>query len=220
MQFHVPTLCLVTDRLRCNGRRIEDVVDAAVDGGVGLVQLREKDLPAAELYALARCLKDVVGSRALLFVNDRVDIALAANADGVQLGENALPLEAARQIAGDRVRNSLLLGRSVHSVAGALKAEAQGADLLVLGTIFPTASHPGAVTGGSRIVREVASAVSLPFLGIGGIDATNAGELIAQGAVGAAVITAITTAEDPAAASADLLAAMQAAVLSVPAKAM
>jgi thiamine-phosphate pyrophosphorylase len=220
MQFHVPTLCLVTDRLRCNGRRIEDVVDAAVDGGVGLVQLREKDLPAAELYALALRLKDVVGRRALLFVNDRVDIALAANADGVQLGENALPLEAARQIAGDRVRNSLLLGRSVHSVAGALKAEAQGADLLVLGTIFPTASHPGAVTGGSRIVREVASAVSLPFLGIGGIDATNAGELIAQGAVGAAVITAITTAEDPAAASADLLAAMQAAVLSVPAKAM
>jgi thiamine-phosphate pyrophosphorylase len=220
MQFHVPTLCLVTDRLRCNGRRIEDVVDAAVDGGVGLVQLREKDLPAAELYALALRLKDVVGRRALLFVNDRVDIALAANADGVQLGENALPLEAARQIAGDRVRNSLLLGRSVHSVAGALKAEAQGADLLVLGTIFPTASHPGAVTGGSRIVREVASAVSLPFLGIGGIDATNAGEVIAQGAIGAAVITAITTAEDPAAASADLLAAMQAAVLSVPAKAM
>ena len=210
----------MTDRLRCNGRRIEDVVDAAVDGGVGLVQLREKDLPAAELYALALRLKDVVGRRALLFVNDRVDIALAANADGVQLGENALPLEAARQIAGDRVRNSLLLGRSVHSVAGALKAEAQGADLLVLGTIFPTASHPGAVTGGSRIVQEVASAVSVPFLGIGGIDATNAGEVIAQGAVGAAVITAITTAEYPAAAAADLLAAMQAAVLSVPAKAM
>ena len=220
MQFHVPTLCLVTDRLRCNGRRIEDVVDAAVDGGVGLVQLREKDLPAAELYALALRLRDVVGRRALLFVNDRVDIALAANADGVQLGENALPLEAARQIVGDRVRNSLLLGRSVHSVAGALKAEAQGADLLVLGTIFPTASHPGAVAGGSRIVREVGSAVSVPFLGIGGINATNAGEVIAQGAVGAAVITAITTAEDPAAASADLLATMQAAVLSVPAKAM
>ena len=220
MQFHVPTLCLVTDRLRCNGRRIEDVVDAAVDGGVGLVQLREKDLPAAELYALALRLKDVVGRRALLFVNDRVDIALAANADGVQLGENALPLEAARQIAGDRVRNSLLLGRSVHSVAGAQKAEAQGADLLVLGTIFPTASHLGATTGGSRIVREVASAVSVPFLGIGGIDATNAGEVIAQGAVGAAVITAITTAENPAAASADLLATMQAAVSSVPAKAM
>ncbi len=216
MQFHVPTLCLVTDRLRCNGRRIEDVVDAAVDGGVGLVQVREKDLPAAELYALALRLKDVVGRRALLFVNDRVDIALAANADGVQLGENALPLEAARQIAGE----SLLLGRSVHSVAGALKAEAQGAALLVLGTIFPTDSHPGAVTGGSRIVREVASAVSLPFLGIGGIDATNAGELIAQGAVGAAVITAITTAEYPAAAAADLLATMQAAVSSVPAKAM
>ena len=205
MPLSYPTLCLVTDRLRCNGRRIEDVVDAAVDGGAGMVQLREKDLPATELFSLAQRLKDVIGSRAQLFINDRIDIALAANADGVQLGENALPLQAARQVSGRK----LLLGRSVHSVSGGLDAEAQGADILTLGTIFPTASHPGARAGGSELVREVAAAVKIPFLGIGGIDASNVGRIIAEGAAGAAVITALTTAPDPAAAASALLQAMR-----------
>ena len=158
MLFATPALCLVTDRLRCNGRRIEDVVDAAVEGGVGLVQLREKDLPAADLYELALSLRAITKGRARLFINDRVDVALAAEADGVQLGENALPVDAARRIVGDR----LLLGRSVHSVAGAIDAEEKGADLLTLGTIFATASHPGAYTGGIALVEEVAAAVSLP----------------------------------------------------------
>ena len=153
-----------------------------------MVQLREKDLSAAELYALALRLRDVVGGRASLFINDRIDLALAVEADGVQLGENALPIEAARQVAA----GNLLLARSVHSVAGALEAQAKGADLLTLGTVFPTASHPGAYTGGLSLVREVADSVSLPFLGIGGIDASNAGQVIAAGASGAAVITAIT----------------------------
>ncbi|MCY3639067.1 MAG: thiamine phosphate synthase [Chloroflexi bacterium] len=207
MRLNIPTLCLVTDRQRCNGRRIEDVVDSAIDGGVGLVQLREKDLPAVELYSLALRLKDVVGNRALLFVNDRVDVSLAAGADGAQLGETALPLQAARQIAGGK----LLLGRSVHSVDGAVEAQSQGADLLTLGTIFPTASHPGGVTGGIALVREVAAAVDLPFLGIGGIDAENVGDVIACGASGAAVITTITTAPDPSAAASSLRDAMRSA---------
>ena len=212
MLFPTPTLCLVTDRLRCNGMRIEDVVDAAVEGGVGLVQLREKDLPAADLYDLALSLRAITKGRAQLFINDRVDVALAAEADGVQLGENALPVDAARRIVGDR----LLLGRSVHSVAGAIDAEKSGADLLTLGTIFPTASHPGAYTGGTALIQEVAASINLPFLGIGGIDATNAGHVIAAGANGAAVITAITTAEDPACAASSLLAAMRSATAPAP----
>ena len=216
MQVSHPILCLVTDRHRCNGRRIEDVVEAAVDGGVGLVQLREKDLSAADLFALALRLKSAIRDRALLFVNDRIDVALAADADGVQLGENALPLRTARRVAGEK----LLLGRSVHSVDGAANAEAQGADLLVLGTIFPTSSHPGARAGGTELVREVAAAVSVPFLGIGGIDASNVARVIAQGAAGAAVITAITTASDPAAESARLLEAMQTATAPYPATAL
>ena len=200
-----PILCLVTDRRRCNGRKIEDVVGAAVDGGVGIVQLREKDLPAAELYYLALRLKSAMQGKGLLFVNDRIDVALAANADGVQLGENALPLHTAKQLAGGK----LLLGRSVHSIDGAVKAEAQGADILLLGTIFPTATHPGARTGGAGLVRDVAASVSLPLLGIGGIDASNVGQVIAKGASGAAVISAITMADDPAVASCALLREMR-----------
>lgn len=212
MWLSFPLLCLVTDRLRCNGRPFEDVVDAAVEGGVGMVQLREKDLPAADLYALSLRIKDVIDNRALLFINDRADLALAVRADGVQLGENALPIEAARRISGRK----MLLARSVHSVAGALDAEARGADLLTLGTVFPTASHPGAYTGGLSLVKEVAAAVSVPFLGIGGIDASNAGQIIAAGASGAAGITAITTAEDPSAAASSLLESMRAASLPSP----
>ena len=181
-----------------------------------MVQLREKDLPAAELYALALRLKSAIRGRALLFVNDRIDVALAADADGVQLGENALSLPVAKRIAG----GELLLGRSVHSVDGAVNAEAQGADLLVLGTIFPTTSHPGARAGGAQLVREVAAAVRAPFLAIGGIDTSNVGEAVAGGAAGAAVITAITTASDPAAQSARLLDAMQSAAAPSPAKAL
>ena len=210
MQISHPILCLVTDRQRCNGRRIDDVVEAAVDGGVGIVQLREKDLPAAKLYTLALRLKSAIRGRALIFVNDRIDVALAAEADGVQLGENALPIQSARRL----VNGKLLIGRSVHSVSGAVRAEAQGVDLLVLGTIFPTGSHPGALTGGPELVREVTSAVSLPLLGIGGIDTSNAGEVIASGAAGAAVISAISMADDPAAASASLLHEMKLAANS------
>ena len=215
MQLSYPLLCLVTDRLRCNGRPLEDVVDAAVEGGVGMVQLREKDLPAADLYALSLRIKDVVGNRALLFINDRVDLALAVKADGVQLGETALPIEVARQISGRK----MLLARSVHSVAGALDAETRGADFLTLGTVFPTASHPGAYTGGLSLVREVADAVSVPFLGIGGIDSSNTEQVIAAGASGAAVITAITTAEDPSDSAAVLLQSMRAASLQSPVRA-
>ena len=210
MQFSHPLLCLITDRHRCDGRRIEEVVEAAVEGGVGMVQLREKDLPAAELYTLALRLKGAVRGRALFFVNDRIDVALAADADGVQLGENALPLDLARGLVG----SSMLLGRSVHSVSGAITAESQGADLLVLGTIFPTGSHPGALTGGLDLVREVAAAVNLPFLGIGGIDESNAKDVVAGGAAGAAVISAIGMATNPASASASLLEEMKSAAVT------
>lgn len=215
MRLAYPMLCLVTDRRRCNGRAIEDVVDAAVAGGVGMVQLREKDLDGAALYSLALRLKEVIGDRALLFVNDRVDVALAAGSDGAQLGENALPVDAARRACGGR----LLLGRSVHSVEGAVDAEQQGADLLTVGTIFPSASHPGGRTGGAALVREVAAAVDAPFLGIGGVDAGNAGRVVGAGAAGAAVITAITMADDPAAAAASLLDGMRRAAGETPTRA-
>lgn len=199
-ELALPSLCLVTDRNRCDGRALVDVVDRAVVGGANMVQLREKDLPARDLHSLALRIRDVTVGRALLFVNDRLDVALACGADGVQLGEDALPVDAAREVAAGR----LLLGRSVHSVGGALEAQSKGADLLVLGTVFPTTSHPGVAAGGLGLVREVAGSVSIPIIAIGGIVADNAASVMEAGASGAAVITAITRSQDPRRAAAGL----------------
>ena len=207
MRLSFPCLCLVTDRRQCGGRSLESVVADAVEGGVGIVQLREKDLPPNELYALALRLKDAIAGRALLFVNDRVDVALACGADGVQLGEDALPLNAAKAAARG---GGLILSRSVHSIDGAMAAQAQGADMLTLGTIFPTGSHPGVQTGGLELVQEVAAAVNTPFLAIGGVKPDNAASLIAAGASGAAAISAIAASPDPRAAASALMLNMKA----------
>ena len=171
------------------------------------MQLREKDLPGGQLLELAGKLRRVTEGSALLFVNGRVDVALACGADGVQLGEDAFPVEAARRVAGER----LIVGRSVHSLEGALEAEEVGADFLVVGTVFPTGSHPDGDTVGPQLLSEVAKRVRIPFLGIGGIHAGNLRRVMAEGASGAAVISAILSAPDPHEAAAQLKAAMKAA---------
>ena len=204
VRFDEPLLCLVTDRYRCGARSLEEVVDAAVEGGVGMVQLREKDLSALRLFDLAKRLRGITGSRALLFVNDRLDVALAVDADGVQLGEEGLSLGGARKVAGNR----LLLSKSIHSVEGGVGAEAQGADLLVAGTIFHTNSHPDGSPQGPTLLQEMRRRVTIPYLGIGGITAQNVGLVLHAGAVGAAVISAITMADDPALAARGLMDAM------------
>lgn len=208
----LPCLCLVTDRHRCEGRRLEAVVEAAVCGGVNLIQLREKDLAAGKLLALARRLRDLTKGRALLFVNDRIDVALACEADGVQLGEEGLPLEVARDIA----RGRLLLGRSVHSVEGAVAAEVGGADLLVVGAIFPTGSHPGVAAAGVELLDRIRRRVGIPVLAIGGVKAQTVKLVIGAGASGAAVITAITQSPDPKRAAEEIMAQMRAAWSSSP----
>ena len=214
----LPSLCLVTDRRQRPDVPLEDIVDRAVSGGVGIVQLREKDLPASQLYTLALRLKDAINGRALLFVNDRIDVAIAAGAHGVQLGETALPLDAAKSLASATAPRGarLLLGRSVHSAHGAIAAQAHGADIITLGSVFPTNSHPGTPAGGIPLVKSAAQAVSIPILAIGGVNAQNIGGVITAGASGAAVITAIAAATDPQAASAALAQNMRAAWASRP----
>ncbi|MYA61268.1 MAG: thiamine phosphate synthase [Dehalococcoidia bacterium] len=201
----LPCLCLVTDRGRTASDDIVNTARGAVAGGVGMVQLRDKDCPAAEMLSLARELRSVTEGRALLIVNDRVDIALLSGADGVQLGENGLDAASARRLVG----SEMLIGRSVHSVEGAVKAESSGADFLVLGTIFETASHPGADTGGLKLVRDVTDRIGIPVIGIGGISKSNVAGLVESGAAGAAVITAVSMAADPKAASLNILEAMR-----------
>jgi thiamine-phosphate pyrophosphorylase len=196
----VPCLALVTDRQAAQGRRLETVVAAALDGGVNLVQLREKDLSARELWGLAIRLRELTEGRALLLVNDRLDVALAAGADGVHLAGHSLPPAAARAALGP----GRLVGCSVHDTAEAEEAARGGADFLFVGTLYPSRSHPGRAGGGPRLVEELREAVDLPLVGIGGITARTAREVLMAGARGVAVISAIMAAPDPAAAAARL----------------
>ncbi len=191
----VPCVSLVTDR-RVSGsvEALLAAVEAAVAGGVSLVQMREKDLPDAEQLVLARRLRELTAGRALLFVNDSVSIALAASADGVQLAERSRSVASARDAMGSR---RLLVGRSVHDLAGATDAAEQGADVLVVGEVFETATHPGQPAVGTGLVEQIAGAVSVPVLGIGGITAANAPDVIAAGAAGVAVIAGVLAADDP-----------------------
>ena len=184
---------------------MEDVVEAAVEGGANLVQLREKDLEAKQLFTLARVMRELTRGRALLLINGRLNVALACDADGVQLGEEGLPVDAARRVAGERV----LIGRSVHSVEGALEAEAKGADMLVVGTIFPTGSHRESGPADIGLLEQVSGRVHIPFLAIGGVKIDNVESVITAGASGAAVITAITRSQDPAQATRELMERMK-----------
>ena len=199
-----PCLLLITDRARLRGRAIEEVVSQAIDGGVNAVQLREKDLPGGDLYDLAITLRAVTRGRALLLVNDRLDVALAAGADGVHLPERSVPLRKVRDFAGE----ACLVGRSVHSVDSAIEAERAGADYLIAGNVYETASKPGAPAAGVELVRAVAGAVRVPVLAVGGITAGRVPDIIAAGADGIAVIAAILDPADPTVAARALRAAL------------
>ena len=192
-KLNTPLLCFVTDRKRCLERDLEEVVDQAVAHGVAMVQLREKDLSAHDLYELGTRVKDAIAGRAKLVVNDRVDVALALNADGVQLPEDGTPVQEARRI----VDPDVLIGRSVHTVSGAVEAESYGADFLIAGTIFPSASHPDGPAQGTVFLRALCREVSIPVLAIGGITTQNVGDVMEAGCSGAAVISSISEAEDP-----------------------
>ncbi|MDA1127925.1 MAG: thiamine phosphate synthase [Chloroflexi bacterium] len=198
----LPCLCLVTDRNLAGGDFARgdfargdfiERVTLAVRGGVDLVQLREKDLPAGELLDLTRSLLAAIGGQAKLIVNDRADVALAAGAHGVQLGEEGLPVGAARKTLGA----SSLIGRSVHSETSASQAEDDGADFLLVGTMFASRSHPGEEPAGTALMRRIAGAARLPLIGIGGITPENVPEVLNAGASGVAVISNILAASDP-----------------------
>ena len=189
----------MTDRTVTNGDLVDLVerAEQAVQGGVDLVQLREKGLPAGELLRLATSLLDAIGGRAKLIVNDRADVALAAAAQGIQLGEDGLPVTAARMALG----SGALIGRSVHSAPAASQAETDGADFLVVGTIFASRSHPGQEPVGTDLIRRISRNCRLPLIGIGGITPENSPEVIEAGGSGVAVITSILAASDPKAAA-------------------
>ena len=202
-----PCLCLVTDRMLCGADSLEEKVAAAVSGGVDMVQLREKDLPGGELLKLATKLRSITEGKALLVINDRLDVALAAGADGLHLPEDSLAVDDATRV----VPSHLMVGKSVHDPVRASVAASKGADYLVLGTIFPTASKDGAATGGHDLVSNVTHLVDAPVLAIGGIDCHNVTSVIEAGAKGIAVVSAILGASDPEKAARELKESMMAA---------
>jgi thiamine-phosphate pyrophosphorylase len=185
----IPTLMLVTDRRRA-GREdaLVRAVAEAVDGGVNVVQLREKDLPSDSLLPLACRIREVTRGRALLLVNGPLDVALDSEADGVHLPEDA-PMIA-------RPSLGFLVGRSVHSVDAARKAVDEGVDYLVAGPVYGTASHPEAPAAGVELFARIAGESSVPVIAIGGITAQRAPEVILAGTAGVAVISAILDAPD------------------------
>ncbi|ELZ81194.1 thiamine-phosphate pyrophosphorylase [Haloferax gibbonsii ATCC 33959] len=189
---------LVTQSDRSGGRSTPDVVQAAVDGGVDVVQLREKHASARDRYEVGREVRAVTADAGVtLVVNDRVDIAAAIDADGVHLGDDDVPVSVAREQLGD----DAIVGRSVSTVAGARAAEEAGADYLGVGAVFATDTKdtdPEQSEIGTERVSAIADAVSIPFVGIGGVTPGNAADVVAAGADGVAVVSAITAADDPA----------------------
>ena len=188
-----PTLCFITDSSLTEGRLSDEVLKEAIAGGTNMIQLRDHRLRAGPLLKLALRIRNLTKNKALFFVNDRVDIALLSKADGVQLSEQGLKPSDVRRITG----NSLLVGRSVHSVAGAKAATLDGADFLIAGTIFKTQSHPSCEPAGVVMISEIRRVTELPILAIGGVGRCNARNVMERGANGVAVITAISQQAEP-----------------------
>jgi thiamine-phosphate pyrophosphorylase len=178
---------------------------AAAAAGAWAFQIREPHLGGRALSRLVTQLGELGGAARLrVIVNDRVDVALATGAFGVQLGERSLPAARVRGLAGER----LAIGRSVHDPAGARQASAEGADWLLFGHVYATASKSGRAPAGVSGLAAACRAASCPVLGIGGITAATAGAVLAAGAGGVAVIGAVAMAADPAAAVAALVRAL------------
>jgi thiamine-phosphate pyrophosphorylase len=188
-----PTLYVVLDRTAAGGRDLADVFDAAVAGGCRMVQLREKEWPSGRLWPLAEHLRRRARARGVTFiVNDRVDLALALEADGVHLGQDDLPAQAARAL----LRPGMVLGISTHSVAQARAAQAAGADYVAVGSMFATRTKAEFQLVGPELLRTLRPEISVPLVGIGGITADNVHEVIEAGADGVAVISAVCGADD------------------------
>ena len=198
-------LCLVTDSALCGPRSIEAVVDAAVRGGVGLVQLREKTLDSRDFLARARALKALLsGTGVPLLINDRLDIALLSGADGVHVGQRDVSVDDVRRWMPDA-----LVGLSIESVDQFARLPAD-VDYLGVGPIHATPTKADAAPAlGLAGLAAVRARTGLPLVAIGGIHAGNAAEVLRHGADGLAVVSALCAAADPQAAAAELSACLR-----------
>ena len=199
-------LYAVTDRHWLEGRKLIDVVKESLDGGVTMVQLREKTLEEGKFLEEARELQALCRERHIPFiVNDNVDIAKAMDADGVHVGQDDMEtMDVRAKLGPDKI-----IGVSAHTVEEALLAEKQGADYLGVGAVFPTSSKSDVGEMSYETLKAICKAVSIPVVAIGGISGENVGKLAGSGICGVAVISAIYAAKDVKAAAADLKATVK-----------
>ena len=195
-------LYVILDRTASHGRDLREILDGVIAGGGRLVQFREKEWPLRRCLPLLEDLRRRARQAGIgLAVNDRLDLALAVEADGLHLGQDDLPASVARRL----LPPSMFLGVSTHTVEQARQAEHEGADYVAVGSIFPTATKPESQLVGLDLLREVRGQVRAPLVAIGGITADNAAQVIEAGADGVAVISAVCGARDPAEATRRLL---------------
>ena len=195
---------LITDRRQARAGDILSAVAAALDGGIRAVQLREKDLGGRELFRLAEAMRRLTARYgARLLVNDRVDVAYAAGADGVHLGGGALPVGEARALLGAKA----LVGRSTHDAAELSTAQSDGADFATFGPVYgtPSKARYGPPVGVPALAAACAAA-KIPVFALGGIGPGNMTEALKAGAFGIALISAVVAAPDPRAAALELTA--------------
>lgn len=186
---------VITDRRLAGTRSILDVVRAAIRGGATVIQLREKEATTREMVELGQALLRITREAGVpLIVNDRVDVALAIDADGVHVGQDDMPAAMARRLIGPHK----ILGVSAETVEEAVAAQRDGADYLGVGDIYGTTTKPDAGPPiGLEGLRRIVKAVSIPCVGIGGIHPENAAAVIEAGAAGVAVVSAVMAAPDP-----------------------
>jgi len=182
------SLYAITDPFLIKEEELEKKVKEVIEAGATTIQLREKKSSSLVFLKKALELKKIIPPEVLFIVNDRADIALGARADGVHLGQEDLPISHAREILGD----DGIIGMSIHSVREAKEAEKQGADYIAIGPIFPTSTKP--TTGpslGVKVISKVKKEVKIPVVAIGGISKENVREILASGADGVALVSAI-----------------------------
>ncbi len=198
-------LYLVTDG-RGGGEPLRDFLDAVLGAGVDLLQLREKEMDARPLLELAEIFRERCDAHGVPFiVNDRADVALAARANGVHLGQDDLPIGEARRVLG----RYAIIGRSTHDPEQVRRAMSEDVDYVVVGPVYETPTKPGRPAAGLDLLRLAAAEATTPWFAIGGIDPTTIGNVRATGATRIVVVRAITQAPDPAAAAKELRAALE-----------
>jgi len=194
-------LYVIVDRAAIGNRDLVEVASAAIRGGADVIQLRDKAASTGRLLDEAQQLLRLTQRAGVpLIINDRVDVTYTVGADGVHLGQDDLPVGAARNMLGA----GRLIGKSTHSLAQAIAAQAEGADYIGFGPIFPTPTKPEYDSIGTAFVRQVAQQVRLPIICIGGIDERTLPQVMQRGAERVAVVRAVCSAKDPETAAREL----------------